>query len=153
MPMTIQDNNMTPQTQAEQKTRELLMGFQNAMDTTGQDIVPFIHELELLIQKADENDSIVKALPPTFYADLPLYKRVEFMWEQWNRAIKCLQELELQNDSLKEKADALDWVQENHFTIMACHQPKTFMCVSMGKPSGVNTSLLSAINQARKEQQ
>jgi hypothetical protein len=53
---------------------------------------------------------------------------------------------------LIQKADALDWVQENHFTIMACHQPKTFMCVSMGKPSGVNTSLLSAINQARKEQ-
>lgn len=140
---------MTPQTQAEQKARELRKSLQfkdhpfNAHARQIGDVAE--QELTLLIQKADENDSIVKALPPTFYADLPLYKRVEFMWEQWNRAIKCLQELEIKNDALIQKADALDWViGGNGYGIVKSPIKHNEL------PQWLHS--LSAINQARKEQ-
>ena len=149
---------MTPQTQAEQKARELA-------DKLGEcsNITPkfALQELTLLIQKADERDAVEAGLPKTFYAGLPQQERVKFMWEQWHHAIKCLQELEIQNDLLKQKADALDYMHNILLrrTIHAVSDisdpeyPGLYILKHHNKVLGQGDSLLDAINQSRKEQE
>lgn len=59
----------------------------------------FGRELDLELRKDhDEREKIEELIPKTFYANLPFPKRIEFLVNQWNRAIRLLNEKEEENE-------------------------------------------------------
>ena len=125
---------MTPQTQAEQKAREFIkIHFcdpRSLIDKTS------IQELTLLIQKAEQ------------YSELETLIKCDSHSKGLDTPIDVLYQLVLTLKELKEKADALDWLEkpENDAFVM-CMDKGILLdwAVNEGK------TLLSAINQARKE--
>jgi hypothetical protein len=60
---------------------------------------------ELTAEKAELIDELEAKLPATFFAGLPLEKRVQKMVEMWGRAIKANNELEARNAKLEAVAE------------------------------------------------
>ena len=57
-------------------------------------------------EEKDWKSVIAKVLPSTFYADLTAEERIEFMVEQWCRAITVNQQLEEENATLRKQIAA-----------------------------------------------
>jgi len=123
-------------TQAEQKARELIKRTQSVQYIYDANLAA--EEIVLLIQKAEQ------------YSELETLIKCDSHSKGLDTPIDVLYQLVLTLKELKEKADALDWL-ENHIDKI---QFTSKFLNDHGYTQHFNQglTLLSAINQARKEQ-